>query len=151
MPNLFPTTTQTITAENSNTAAEPVKFGRSVSFDFQRGEFLLTPTGKIAPCQDKEAWLEWCRKALSTTRYRHLAYSPNYGQEFDDLISRHLTREGNESEIKRMVKECLLADPRTASVSDFTFQWDGDKCYFNCTISSVREESGIISGSVVIV
>ncbi|HOV80184.1 MAG TPA: DUF2634 domain-containing protein, partial [Bacillota bacterium] len=127
-----------------------VKFGRSWRFDFDAGEFVMTPTGRVAEIRDTDAWLEWCKKALQTARYRYLVYSRNYGQEFDDLIGRHLTRAGNESEIKRIVTECLMVDPRTAAVENFTFRWEGDQCYFTCEVSNVRGETGTVSGSVVI-
>lgn len=150
MPNLFPTEEVTATPEVTEIPANQVQFGRSWKFDFEAGEFVLTPTGKVQETEDVDAWLEWCKKALQTARYRYLAYSRNYGQEFEDLIGRHLTRAGNESEIKRIVTECLMVDPRTAAVENFTFTWEGDQCYFTCEVSNVRGETGTVSGSVVI-
>ncbi|MDG0792767.1 DUF2634 domain-containing protein [Cohnella ginsengisoli] len=115
-----------------------------------RGEFVLTPTGKIAEASaDAEAWLEWCRKALATERYRHLVYSRLYGQEFESLIGLGLSRAAVESEIARIASETLLADPRTARVGGFVFTWQGDACSFACSVTSVRDEAGTIEGSVV--
>jgi hypothetical protein len=148
MPNLFPI--ETVTATPEETQASQVKFGRSWRFDFDAGEFAMTPTGGIAESRGTDAWLEWCKKALMTARYRYLVYSRAYGQEFDDLISRHLTRAGNESEIKRIATECLMVDPRTAAVENFTFEWEGDAVYFTCEVSNVLDESGTVGGSVVI-
>lgn len=150
MPNLFPTETVTATPELPETQAGQVQFGRSWRFDFDAGEFVLTPTGRVAETQDTDSWLEWCKKALQTARYRYLVYSRNYGQEFDNLIGRHLTRAGNESEIKRIVTECLMVDHRTARVENFTFTWEDDQCFFTCEVSNVRGETGTISESVVI-
>ncbi|AYO30798.1 DUF2634 domain-containing protein [Biomaibacter acetigenes] len=149
MPNLFPTEEVQAQPETVETASE-VSFGKSWRFDFDKGEFVLTPAGKVAETSDVDAWLEWCRKALMTARYQHLIYSRNYGQEFDDLISRHLNREGNESEIKRIVTETLMVDPRTVAVENFTFQWEGDTVYFTCEVSNVRGETETLHGSVVI-
>lgn len=148
MPNLFPLDdTATIeTAETANKAS----FGKSWRFDFEKGEFALTPAGKVAETSDIEAWLEWCQKALITARYRYLVYSRSYGQEFGDLISRHLSRSANESEIKRIATEALMVDPRTASVNNFKFTWEGDTVYFTCEVTNIRSESGTISGQVVI-
>jgi hypothetical protein len=147
MPNLFPAMA---------TEASPVirregqvQFGKSWKFDFETGEFVLTPTGKVIETTDNEAWLEWCKKAIHTGRYRHLAYSRNYGQEFEDLIGKNLTREAKESEIQRMATECLMTDPRTARVDNFTFQWNQDTVVFSCEIASVRGSGGIVYGSVV--
>ena len=147
MPSIFPTIqAEPLPMEEPN--QKQVQFGRSVRFDFNAGEFIMTPTGKIAQSADIEAWLEWCQKSLNTERYRYLIYSRSFGQEYDDLIGSHLTREGNESEITRMTTECLLVDPRTASVQDFTFQWQDDRVYFTCQVLSVRGESGQINGEV---
>lgn len=131
--------------------AGQVSFGRSWRFDFAAGDFVLTPSGAVAGADYFDAWLQWCRKALVTERYRYLAYTRAYGQEFEDLIVRHLSRAANESEIRRMVTECLMLDPRTAAVENFTFEWDGDVCYFTCEISNVRGETGTVSSEVVIV
>lgn len=149
MPSLFPTQTVEPGAETAEIQSSLIKFGKSWRFDFDRGEFILTPTGRVAGAAGADAWLEWCRKALMTARYSFLVYSRNYGQEFDDLISRHLTRAGNESEIKRIATDCLMVDPRTAAVENFVFTWDGDSCYFTCQVSNVLGESGTITGKVV--
>lgn len=147
MPNLFPTAgSATVLPE---TQVKVVKFGKSWSFDFEKGDFYLTPTGKAMEKTQEDAWLEWCQKAVLTERYKHLIYSRQYGQEFADLIRRNLNRAGNESEIKRIVTEALKVDPRTASVDNFTFTWDGDQCFFTCQVKSIRGDSGQITGKVV--
>lgn len=148
MPNLFP-----LAAGGGAQAAKTagaVKFGRSPKFDHALGEFVMTQTGKIAECTDTEAWLEWCQKALRTERYRHLVYSRSYGQEFEELIARHLSRQANEMEIQRITTETLKVDPRTAEVRHFTFEWKNDQCSFHCEIVNVRGEQKNITGSVVI-
>lgn len=147
MPNLFPTVATEVTPVTGREAQ--VQFGKSCKFDFETGEFVMTPTGRVIETLDNEAWLEWCKKAVHTGRYRHLVYSRNYGQELEDLIGKNLTREAKESEIQRMVTECLMTDPRTARVESFTFQWDNDTVVFGCEIASVRGSSGIVYGSVV--
>ncbi len=150
MPNLFPTEEVTATPEVTDTPANQVQFGRSWKFDFDAGEFVMTPTGKVQETEGVNAWLEWCRKALMTARYRYLIYSRNYGQEFEELIGLGLTREAIESEIKRIATECLMVDPRTAAVENFTFEWKEDTVYFTCEVSNVRGETGTIGGSVVV-
>lgn len=147
MPNLFPTVATEVTPVTGREAQ--VQFGKSWKFDFETGEFVMTPTGRVIETSDNEAWLEWCKKAVHTGRYRHLVYSRNYGQELEDLIGKNLTREAKESEIQRMVTECLMTDPRTARVDNFSFRWDNDTVVFGCEIASVRSSSGIVYGSVV--
>lgn len=151
MPNLFPLSGGGIPTETEvdGTAGERVKFGRSWRFDYEKGDFVTTPTGKIAASTGAEAWLEWCKKTLHTERYTYLAYSRNYGQEFDELIPRNLMRRANESEIVRITRESLLTDPRTNRVDGFTFEWEGDRCYFQCEATNVRGQKSRIDGSVV--
>nr|WP_255570537.1 DUF2634 domain-containing protein [Cohnella sp. CFH 77786] len=147
---MFPETTGSVESEDQAAAAgSSVTFGRSWRFDYEAGEFVLTPTGKIAVAEDTEAWLEWCRKALQTERYRYLIYSRDHGQEFDGLIGSGLSRSALESEIRRITTETLMNDPRTAGVEGFVFRWEADQCYFSCTITNVRDEAGVITGSVV--
>lgn len=150
MPNLYPDQFLTTTADLPETKVSQVQFGKSWRFDFDTGEFILTPTGKVAESQDVDAWIEWCKKALMTERYRWLVYGRFHGQEFEDLIRRNLNRAGNESEIKRIATDCLMVDPRTKSVDNFKFTWDGDKCFFTCDITNVRGQSANLSRSVVI-
>ncbi|MBB6730060.1 DUF2634 domain-containing protein [Cohnella zeiphila] len=149
MANLFPTVDAGVEAAPADSA--PVMFGRSYRFDYEAGEFVLTPTGKIAGAEGTDAWLEWCSKALQTERYRYLVYSRNYGQEFDGLIGLGLSRAGVESEISRMATETLMADPRTASVRNFSFSWENDSCSFSCEVANVRDDTGILQGSAVMI
>lgn len=150
MPNLFPTEEVMPEPEAPETSASQVKFGRSWRFDFEAGDFVLTPIGKVAETTELDAYIEWCKKALLTPRYRHPIYSRNYGSEFEGLIGRGLTREAIESEIKRMVTEALMVDPRTARVDNFTFSWDGDTVSFTCEVTTVRGETAEIGSKVVI-
>jgi len=147
MANLFPESTGTSEFKVQDTA---VKFGRSWRYNFEKGEFELSLTRKVTEINDVDAWVEWCKKALATQRYRYMAYSRNHGHEFEDLISRNLSRQGNESEIKRIVTETLMVDPRTAVVENFTFDWDGDAVYYICEIVNIRDEKRTLPGSAVI-
>jgi len=144
MPSLFPTEQVTATPEETQTSQ--VKFGGSVIFDFDKGDFVLSPTGKVMKADGAEAYRQWANKTLRTPRYRHPIYSRNYGQEFEDILRRNLTRAGNESEIKRMVTEALMVDHRTATVGDFTFDWQDDAVYFTCTVTTAQGEQVQVSG-----
>ncbi|WP_239616144.1 DUF2634 domain-containing protein [Cohnella mopanensis] len=147
MANLFPVSE--LSEEQNEVVNDNVSFGSSWRFDFEAGEFLLTPTGKVAGCEGTEAWLEWCKKALQTERYRHLVYSRNYGQEFNELIRSGLPRSAIEMEIQRITTETLMTDPRTASVDSFSYEWIEDSCFFTCTITNIHEETMDFQGSVV--
>lgn len=148
--NLFPEEVEEDWANEQpgDAEGEEVTFGRSWRFDFDAGDFVITPTHKVAVADETAAWVMWCEKAIRTPRYRHLIYSRGHGEELDDLIGKGYSRAVQESEIKRMVTEALIIDPRTASVGDFTFLWRDDGCYFTCRISNVRDEEAVLEGSV---
>lgn len=63
-------------------------------------------------------------KALSTERFQQLIYSSDYGSELSGLAG------GNQafvqSELRRRIREALLADDRIVSVDDMRFRFDGD-------------------------
>lgn len=150
MANIFPEEVEADWTEDEGegSTAEEVTFGRSWRFDFDTGDFVMTPTRKVAAADETAAWVMWCQKAIRTPRYRHLIYSREHGEEFDDLIGKGYSWAIQESEIQRMVTEALMVDPRTASVGDFTFEWKDDSCYFTCRISNVRDEEAEVEGSV---
>lgn len=133
MPSLFPETGVVWGDEEdlSGAASEEVRFGRSWRFDYDAGDFVLTPSGKVAAAGTHEAWVQWCIKAVKTPRYRHVIYSRNYGSELEDLVGQGDSRGVMESEITRMVTETLLADPRTDLVDQFTFDWNREQCMFS--------------------
>lgn len=148
MPNLFPlgliNDDKKIVDQN-----EQIQFGKTWRFDFDNGDFFLSPIGKQQSLDDIDSWIEWAKKAIRTTRYKYLAYDDIYGQDFMNLISKNLTRAGNESEIKRIITETLMVDSRTKSVDNFTFEWDGDAVYFTFQMENVRGEVATITESVV--
>ncbi len=108
----------------------------------------MTPTRKIAGAEGTEAWIIWCQKAIRTPRYRHLIYSRDYGQEFEELIGIGYSRAVQESEIQRIARETLMVDPRTASVEGFVFEWQGERCSFTCRVMNIHDEELTLEGSV---
>ncbi|WP_068616451.1 DUF2634 domain-containing protein [Paenibacillus tuaregi] len=151
MPNLFPLESEFTENEAvEGSADDNVMFGRSWRFDYEAGEFIMTPTGKLAVADEQEAWIQWCMKVIRTPRYRYLVYSRDYGHELEDLIGSGVSRAVYESEIQRMIAEALMTDSRTERVDGFAFTWSGGTCSFTCKVSSVRDEQVTLQGSVVI-
>lgn len=151
MPNLFPLESEFMMDEVLDEAAiVQVAFGRSWRFDYESGEFVMTPTGKLAVADEKEAWIQWCQKAIRTARYRYLIYSRDYGHELEDLIGSGVSRAVYESEIQRMVTEALMTDSRTQRVDEFSFAWAGDGCAFTCQVANMRDEQVNLQGNVVV-
>ncbi|WP_055107261.1 DUF2634 domain-containing protein [Paenibacillus ihumii] len=142
--------TDALDGQSSGAGGAGGMFGRSWLFDFEAGEFRMTPTRKIVPADETAAWIMWCEKAVRTARYHHIIYSRNYGQEYEGLIGRGMSREALESEIQRMTTEALMADPHTERVDQFSFRWSGDACLFSCRVMNVREDTAVLEGSVTV-
>lgn len=154
MPNLFPTTGVEEAKYNPYDAIDADNTGenvkkKTVQFDFEKHEFIISPTGKMKTVTGSNAWAEWCIKALCTERFEYLIYSSNYGEELDTLIAKSFAHDVAESEIRRMVKECLKSDPRTASVGRFSFKWINDGVMFSCVVTNTLGEAVTISRTVV--
>lgn len=152
MANLFPENGGFFWGEEAAVVqadSSAVTFGRSWRFDYDQGEFVVSPTGRIAEADAREAWVQWCQKAIRTPRYRHVIYSRDYGSELENLIGSGYERAVIESEIERMASEALLTDARTSSVDGFSFAWNGDGCTFTCRVSSVQEEIEMMESEVI--
>ena len=55
----------------------------------------------------------WIFKALTTARFRHVAYSPAFGEEYEDqLIGHSMNGEIVKSEMKRYITEALMVISR---------------------------------------
>lgn len=87
--------------------------------DFETGQL----TGRIV--EGKEAVKVWIWFALQTPRYRHYIYSWDYGSEFEELIGQRYTEEYIDSEVQRMINDCLLVNKNIQSVSDFSVDMKG--------------------------
>ena len=121
---LYPTWTMPPTAQQRAERQPPVPFRKSFAFDFETGDFVQTGCGRVSHCNGHEAWGAWCVKTVLTQRFAYLAYTANYGCELDRI--RSASRAVAEAEARRVISEALLADPRTKSVDDFAFEWQGD-------------------------
>lgn len=146
MPNLFPI--EDIEATGAIEEQPVQTYGRSWQFDFTKGDFVRDFTGKVLEADQHTAWVQWCQKALFTQRYRYLAYSSDYGSEYEELIGRPYNRAAIESEIERMTKEALFVHPNTQSVDDFIFEWKDDAVYFTCTVTPTVGEAIQISNNI---
>lgn len=74
-------------------------------------------------------------KILSTERYEHLIYSPDYGSELTGLIGRDPLYV--QSELKRRISEALLQDDRIEEVGEFRFTVLEDRVLVSFTVISL--------------
>ena len=120
-----------------------VQYKRSMAWDFQKGDFVRSETGKIEEADGHEAYITWCCKIIQTERYKCLAYSDEIGAEMEQALSQDDVATV-ESMVRRTITEALLVNPRTESVGDFDFTWNGDEMRCKISIKGVEFDDNII-------
>ena len=146
--NLFPENysdaMQIISPENTNDSY--VGYKESIYFDFETEDFLRDGSNKLMSCTGTDAWIQWCIKCLNTPRYERLAYSTDYGIDYNEIFSSK-SREEVESNITREVTEALNADPykRLSYISNIQFEWVDDT-----TVNILLELVGIDGNTAVV-
>lgn len=123
--NLFPAgyEEEIITAEDL-ASQRPTGYRNGLAFDYQRGDFIRDGMHKMLDSDGIESWKSWCINCLQTERYKHLAYSTDFGIEIDKAM-RASNREEAESILTRQITEAIMADPyeRTEYIEDIVYNW----------------------------
>ncbi len=102
------------------------EYKRSIRWNPEIGDFARDSSNRLIECDGYEAYMTWCYKMVQTQRDSHLAYiGSDLGVEMEE-ISQEDDHETVESMIERTMTEALETNPRTESVDDFMFSWDGD-------------------------
>ena len=103
---------------------KPIGYRNGIAFDYELGDFPRDGMNKMLDSHGVESWESWCLNCLQTERYKHLAYSSDFGIELEAAL-RATSREEAESILTRQITEALMADPyqRTAYISEITFKW----------------------------
>ena len=125
MANLFPVgyENEVITEDDLN-AEKPVGYRNGVDFDYELGDFKRDGKNKMLDSSGIESWKSWCNNCLNTERYKHLAYSTDFGIEIDAALKARNQAEA-ESILTRQITEALMADPygRTEYIEEIIFDW----------------------------
>lgn len=84
-------------------------------------------------------------KILSTTRFAHLIYDDQYGNDlFNKLNDSDLTPDYLDVDIPVMIEDALTADERTLSVSDLTYEIiDRDSVHLKFTVETIYGDTEI--------
>ena len=117
-------------------------FKKSYAYDFEKGDFIRGPDGKVLLVNRLEAYIQWCQKTLLTKRLKHLSYTDLYGQEYYTLIGEDISKAAIELEVERMTREALMVHPYTKEVENFKFRWSKNKeeLYFEFDAITVLDE-----------
>lgn len=142
--NLFPENADfeitDFTEENETDSIDDFK--KSYAYDFEKGDFIRGPDGKVLLVDRLEAYIQWCQKTLLTKRLKHLSYTEVYGQEYYTLIGEAISKAAIELEVERMTREALMVHPYTKEVENFKFEWNTnkDELYFTFDVITVLDE-----------
>lgn len=125
MANLFPEGYEDEMIDQEDILSEtPAGYRNGISFDYQTGDFRRDGANKLLSSDGIESWKSWCINCLQTERYKHLAYSSDFGIELDAAM-RATSREEAENILTRQIIEAIMADPyeRAAYVERTSFDW----------------------------
>ena len=117
------------------------EYKRSMKWDPELGDFVRDASGRLQECDGYEAYAIWCYKMVQTVRDAHMAYieevtGNDLGVDMDG-IEQEDDRSTVESMLQRGYTDALMVNPRTESVTDFEFSWEGDEVSCTFKVSAV--------------
>lgn len=110
-----------------------MRYKRSLGWDLKSGDFIRDGSGKIVEDNGRDAYMVWCIKTSTTERYACEAYPHSIGTELESA-RQESTEDAVELAAERTIREALMVNPRTESVSDFEFTWDGDALHISFVV-----------------
>ena len=110
--------------DNLETAEEVIP--REYKYDFNERKIALV-NGSPQWVEGLEAIKVWMYKTLLTQRGYFMAYSFNYGQDYEDLIGSGLSIAALKSEAKRMTEEALFDNENILKIEEFDANIKKDK------------------------
>ena len=113
---------------------EELETPREFGIDFTTGQL----TGIIV--EGVEAIKVWIYFALQIARYRYFICSWEYGNEIEDLYGKGYSAEHLESEISRMIEECLLENEYIEKVVVENTEYKLGKLKSKVTVTTIYEE-----------
>ncbi len=118
-----------------------IRYRNGIAFDYKTGDFKRDGKNKILDSDGIESWKSWCINCLQTERYKHLAYSSDFGIDMDSAF--HATsREEAESHLIREITEAIMADPyeRARYIPEIKFDWiSPDEVVVEVTIQGIDD------------
>ena len=144
---LIPTWPMPQTISQAAAQRPPPTYGTSFEFDFAAGDFVLDGSGRVLTTDGPTSWGVWCAKAVITQRLAYPIYTANYGTDLN-LIPKAPSQAQAQIVTQKAITDALLSDPRTKSVSGFTFSWAGDALSVTFTATPVVGTSKTITVQV---
>lgn len=117
-------------------ASEELPLLKEYAYDFEKNELLLDKDGRTYMVEKNEALKIWIYKALRTSRFRYVAHSAAYGEEWQDqLVGRSMDGDIVILELERFIIEALMVNPYIKRLDNFVFDTStsGVSVSFDCT------------------
>lgn len=86
--------------------------------------------------EDKKAIEQSILLALSTSRFKYLIFSWNYGEEINKLVGK--PKDLARAELPRLLNECLLVDDRISAIEDLIITEVEEGLYVSFTAVTVH-------------
>lgn len=142
--SIFPEETTLSSVIEETLEKQELPLFKEYAYDLKENKFVYE-NGRNVIVEGNEALKIWIYKALKTPRYRYLGYSWNYGNELEEeLIGKSLTKGIIESEGKRLIEECLLANPYILSIDNFNIEIDGNIITLSFRANTIYGEVNMI-------
>lgn len=140
--NLFPVFD--VPELETQTQEQTRQYKPSVYFDFEAGDFRRDGAYRMTTATGKEAYMQWCRKAVMTERDTCLAYSTDIGIEGEAALA-EADRAAVESALEKTITEALMVNTHTEYVRSFEFQWKADELRITFTVKGKEWEEATIN------
>lgn len=117
------------------------------AYDSEQNCLTLGEDGLPYLVEKNEALQIWIYKALSTERFRYVAYDADYGSETDTLIGKNYNTDITNSELKRMIVEALMCNPYIEELSNWEFESERNQIRVSFDVTTIygteRMEKGV--------
>lgn len=113
-----------------------VSIPKEYAWDYEKNDFKLKD-GKFQIVEGIEAIKIWIWKALKTSKAIYPIYSEDYGQEFEELIGKGISKSLAESEAERLTLECLKENEHILGISNF--RADKSKDVLSITFTAITD------------
>ncbi|MBR0282024.1 MAG: DUF2634 domain-containing protein [Oscillibacter sp.] len=121
-------------------------YSSSVSFDFEKGDFVRDGAYRMTSSSGLETYMQWCRKVCLTERDRFLSYSTDIGIESESSLSQ-ADRAAVESALERTITEALMVNVHTEYVRNFIFKWGADTLEVEFTVKAKQWAENAVRAS----
>lgn len=122
---------------NTSSVLDHLPMFREYDWDFDKDRFRYDANGSRIMLTGDDALAVWVYKALKTERNQYLAYSERYGIALKPFIGLVMSVDERLSELRRVIVECLLANPYIKRIDAINFNQEGDRLMVSINLTTI--------------